>query len=160
MTHMNLRLTQVQWIGVGGALATFVGMFAPLYSVLTIKITLVSLGWPAAVVGTSMALAAAAIIERWGKWSLGAGLAALGVSLYVLITTEVGKPGVGEFPYGGSGSESGDAFARGLNEIADAALAPQWGWAVLAVGIGAVLFSSFALVRVGTSRERVQPSTR
>jgi hypothetical protein len=145
---VEFRLSQVQWMGIGGAIVTFLGMFAPLYDWLTIKITLISLGWPAAAIGVATAVAAATIIRRQGKWAFGAGLVALGVALYVLMRTEVSKASIEDrYPTTDSGGTLIDPLGNGLNSMTDAVLAPQWGWALLLLGIAAILFSSVALAR-------------
>jgi len=147
-TTVEFKLSQIQWVGIGGAIATFLGMFAPLYGWLTVKITLVSLGWPAAAVGVATAVAAATIIRRQGKSAFCAGLVALGVALYILMRTEVSKASVADrYASKDPGATLIDPLGNGLNAMTDAVLAPQWGWALLLLGIGAILFSSVALVR-------------
>lgn len=151
----DVRLTQIQWIGVAGALATFIGMFAPLYGMLTFRITLASLGWPAIVIGFAAVAAAWLIVRRKGAWSLSAGLIALGVALYLLIRTEFDKASMhDQFPSADPGNEWAYPLGNGLSEMADAVVAPQWGWAVLLLGIGAILLASVALLRTGGKHAR------
>jgi len=144
----NVRLSQIQWIGLAGALATFVGLFTPLYGWLTWQITLASLGWPAIVTGLAAVAAAWFVIRRHGLLSLISGLVALGVALYLLIRTEVDKASMtSQF----ATADSGDQWplGNGVTDMVDAVIAPQWGWAVLLLGIGAILIASVALLRTG-----------
>lgn len=142
----NVRLSQIQWIGLAGAAATFVGLFTPLYGWLTWQITLASLGWPAIVTGIAAVAAAWFIVRRHGLLSLISGLVALGVSLYLLIRTEVDKASMtSQFPAADSGDEW--PLGNGVTDMVDAVIAPQWGWAVLLLGIAAILISSVAMMR-------------
>lgn len=151
----DVRLSQIQWIGVAGALATFVGMFAPLYGMLTFRITLASLGWPAIVIGVAAVASAWFIVRRRGGWSLGTGLIALGVLLYLLIRTEMDKASMhDQFPSADPGNTWPGPLANGLDDMVDAVIAPQWGWAVLLLGIGAILLTSIALLRGRGRRAR------
>jgi len=146
----DVRLSQIQWIGLGGALAAFVGLFTPLYGMLTFRITMASLGWPAVVIGVASVAAAWFIIRRMGALSLLSGLVALGVALYLLIRTEVDKASMNDqFPSTNTGSDWSTPLGNGMNNMVDAVIAPQWGWAVLLLGIGAIVVASFGLIRTG-----------
>ena len=151
----KVRLSQIQWIGLGGALAAFVGLFTPLYGMLTFRITMASLGWPAVVIGVASVAAAWFIIRRTGLLSLASGLIALGVALYLLIRTEIDKASMtDQFPATDTGNDWSAPLSNGMNDMVDAVIAPQWGWAVLLLGIGAVVVCSLALMRSGRHSAR------
>jgi hypothetical protein len=151
----SVRLSQIQWIGLIGALATFVGLFTPLYGMLTFRITMASLGWPAVVIGIVSVAAAWFIIRSRGLLSLASGLVALGVALYLLIRTEFDKASMkDQFPATSTGMDWSSPLANGMNDMVDAVVAPQWGWAVLLLGIGAMVVSSLALMRSGRHLSR------
>lgn len=141
-----VRLSQVQWIGVVGSLAVLLGMFTPLYGMLVYRITLVGLGWPAIVVGVAAVLSAGLIIRGQGTSACCSGLAIMGVLLYLLVRTEISRARIDDqFPPLASGGVTDDPLTNGL---ATAVVAPQWGWAVLFLGVGAMLFSSVVLIRI------------
>lgn len=151
----KVRLSQIQWIGLGGALASFVGLFTPLYGMLTFRITMASLGWPAVVIGVASAAAAWFIVRRRGLLTLASGVVALGVALYLLIRTELDKASMtDQFPSTNTGNDWSTPLSNGMNDMVDAVIAPQWGWAVLLLGIGAVLVCGMGLMR------SVRPSAR
>jgi uncharacterized membrane protein HdeD (DUF308 family) len=153
VTGVNVNLSQTQWFGLGGVAALVVGLFAPLYSVLGFSATLVSMGWPAAVTGVAALAAAAFIVRRQGWWALGAAGVAAAVVLYVFITVEMGISNIDDqISAAGSGNEFVDEIAEGLGDMAHAALSPQWGWAVIGLGLLAVMFSSVALAMGGRDR--------
>jgi hypothetical protein len=149
----DVRLSQIQWIGLSGALVAFVGLFTPLYGMLTFRITMASLGWPAVVIGVVSVAAAWFIVRRNGALALVSGLVALGVALYLLIRTEFDKASMNDrFPSTDTGTDWSAPLPNGVNDMVDAVIAPQWGWAVLLLGISATLVSSLAIMRSGQRR--------
>ena len=154
---MEIKISQAQWIGIGGVIASFIGMFAPLYSALTIDVSLMSTGQGAAIFGVALGAAAAAIVMRKGRVALVAGVVALGVIVVLFVRYQNARAKFNDLTSEPTGIEWADALAEGLGEMAQASLSPQWGWAVLVVGIVAVLFSSFNLIwadRVGRAERR------
>ena len=151
----DVRLSQIQWIGLAGTAATFVGMFTPLYGLLTFRITMAGLGWPALVIGVASLVAAASIVRRRAVLSLGAGLVALGVALYLLIRTEIDKASMHDrFPQTEPTDQWTQPLPGGFEDMANAVVAPQWGWAVILLGISAILLTSVMLLRTGGKHAR------
>ena len=143
---MNPDLAATQWGGLAGVAALIVGVFTPLYSVMGFTVTMSSIGWPAVVTGIAAATAAVFIVRRQGWWTMGAGLVALGVALYLFIRMQMGiADAVDEIrSSGGMFGEWGEALADGVGQVAEAALSPSWGWAVVGLGISAVMLAGIA----------------
>ena len=145
---MNANLAPTQWVGLAGVAALFVGVFTPLYSIMGFTVTMSSIGWPAAVTGIAALTAAVFIVRRQGWWTLGAGLAALGVALYLFMRMQMGITDVvNEIQSSGEVfGEWGETVTEGIGQVAEAALSPSWGWAIVGLGIGAVMFAGIAQV--------------
>lgn len=143
-----MKLNEAQQLGLAGAGILLAGVFTPIYRLGEHTATL-AMTWVGFAAGIAAVGAAISFALRQGWVSLVAGLAAFAAAGYRFAGMEkLRSDAVADIT---SGSEEfgdwGKAIAGGLADRLSDALAPQWGWWVIGVGIAMVLLASILLLR-------------